>query len=97
MSDRTSTPGGTSETSDGAESRPSRGAAFWSGVVLMAASFALYPALPAIALLPVSTQTKLAEGVAAWLASWTLFIVGGLLAGKEGVRFLRGLVSRARP
>jgi hypothetical protein len=69
---------------------------FWLGVVLMALSFGIYPVYPWVAFLPMSWLDKV--GVAAGLAaiSWSMFLVGSLFAGKEGLVYLKQRFSSLR-
>lgn len=69
-------------------------AAFRSGILLMIASFFVYPGYGVIATLPLSPDDKLEAGVVAWAASWGSFALGSTLAGTEGVEFLRRLFRR---
>jgi hypothetical protein len=69
---------------------------FRLGVALMLASFALYPAYGAIALLPLSAEGKVICGLAGWMASWTIFTVGSMLAGRRGVEYVRRVLWRER-
>ena len=75
--------------------RPRR-SGFWLGVVLMALSFGIYPVYPFVAFLSMSWLDKL--GVAAGLAaiSWSMFLVGSVLAGKEGLVHLKHRFSSWR-
>jgi len=73
-----------------------KGFQFWIGVACTATSFALYPAYALIAFLPISTESKIACGLAGWMLSWTLFALGSALAGKEGVRYLKDTLFRRR-
>lgn len=63
------------------------------GLILMVASFALYPACALIFVLPVSVATKAELGIAAWAVSWGAFALGSALAGAQGVEWLRGRSS----
>ncbi len=69
---------------------------FWSGVGLMALSFAIYLAYPMILLLPFSGKGKVALAVAAGIASWVIFLAGSFLAGREGYTHLKRRVSAWR-
>jgi hypothetical protein len=73
-----------------------KGPRFWIGVGFIAASFALYPAFAVIAFLPITAASKIACAFAAWALSWGLFALGGLLAGKEGIRYVREALFRQR-
>ncbi|MGH7896332.1 MAG: hypothetical protein ACREQQ_00145 [Candidatus Binatia bacterium] len=76
--------------------RPKRGLLFWLGIGLIVVSFALYPAYGMIVMLPVSRGARAASMAAGWGISWSLFVVGSLLAGKEGVELLREHVAKRR-
>jgi hypothetical protein len=67
---------------------------FWAGLVLMIASFALYPAYLFVALLPISASSKVAGAVVLWLLSWAGFSAGSAMAGPEGIHYLRRLWRR---
>ncbi|HSD11370.1 MAG TPA: hypothetical protein VLF14_10310 [Candidatus Binatia bacterium] len=75
----------------------SKGPPFWIGVVLMATSFALYPAYLLIAFLPITAEGKIECALVGWMLSWSLFALGSALAGKEGVRYVRETLLRRRP
>jgi hypothetical protein len=64
--------------------------AFSLGVVLMAASFLVYPAYPLLLVLaPGSERTRLGASIAASVLSWSAFAGGLYLAGKRGWVWLR--------
>ncbi|MBI2962277.1 MAG: hypothetical protein HYY35_00855 [Deltaproteobacteria bacterium] len=65
-------------------------AIFRCGLILMVASFALYPAYAVILVLPVSVATQAKLGIAAWAVSWGAFALGSVLA-------LRGRSSLSSP
>lgn len=69
---------------------------FWLGVILMALSFAVYPAYHLVAVFPMSWAGKV--GVAAGLVaiSWSMFLVGSLFAGEKGLARLRQRLSAWR-
>ena len=74
----------------GGENREStKGFSFGLGVVLMALSFGIYLAYPLIPFLPISTTAKVAVAVVGSVASWSIFFVGSLLAGRAGRVYLR--------
>lgn len=73
-----------------------RGLGFWIGVALIAASFSVYPSFPAIALLPISAEARLAGSFAAWALSWLVFLAGAALAGRGGIEYLKELVVGLR-
>jgi hypothetical protein len=68
--------------------------AFRVGSALIVASFALYPAYPLIALLPLPVKTRVFGELATWIVSWALFLVGTALAGKDAVGYLKQLFAR---
>jgi len=68
--------------------------AFWIGVALIAASFAIYPAYPVIALLPVPASVRVLGVIGGSLVSWSMFALGTALAGREGVAYLKRLLWR---
>jgi hypothetical protein len=67
---------------------------FWIGVALIAASFGIYPAYPVIALLPVPANVRVLGVIFGSLFSWTMFALGSALAGREGITYLKRLLSR---
>jgi hypothetical protein len=72
--------------------RPRRARArlwFLVGVVLMAASFLVYPAYPVLFLWPASSQHRLEVTIGAAAASWGVFGIGLFLAGRRGWVWLR--------
>ncbi|HUE38807.1 MAG TPA: transporter suffix domain-containing protein [Candidatus Binatia bacterium] len=69
---------------------------FSIGVALIAMSFAIYPAYPLIALLPLPVQARLATAFVASVASWGVFLVGTALAGKQGVEYLKRMFTRRK-
>ncbi len=69
-----------------------KGKAFWTGVGLMFCSFGVFLIYLVIPFLSVSFEAKASIAIAAWILSWGLFLVGTLLSGKEGYRFLKQLV-----
>ena len=62
---------------------------FWVGVSLMVLSFGIYLAYPAVPFLPISRGAKGGVAVGMSLASWAIFLVGSVLAGKEGLASLK--------
>ncbi len=71
----------------------------WLGAGLMALSFGIYLAYPVVLFLPISGWAKGGVAVGLALVSWGMFFLGSMLAGKEGVAYLRRrfLARRARP
>lgn len=69
-----------------------KGKAFWTGVGLMFSSFGVFLVYLVIPFLSVSFEAKASIAIAAWIFSWGLFLVGTLLTGKEGYRYLKQLV-----
>jgi hypothetical protein len=70
--------------------RPHRGRrGFVAGVLLMAASFLVYPAYPVLVLLPTMEQHRVETTVAAAAVSWAVFGTGLVLAGRRGWVWLR--------
>jgi hypothetical protein len=72
------------------------GIAFAIGVALIAVSFAIYPAYLLIALLPLPVNLRVGVAVAASLLSWAIFLLGTTLAGKQGVDYLKRLLTRRK-
>ena len=72
----------------------SSGVWFTIGVALIAWSFAIYPAYPVIALLPLPVDLRIAVAVGASVLSWGIFLLGTTLAGKQGVDYLKRLLTR---
>jgi hypothetical protein len=70
-----------------------RGFSFWLGVVLIALSFAIYPAYPVVPFLPISRWAQGGAAVGMSVLSWGMFIAGSLLAGKKGVAYLKQRTS----
>ena len=66
---------------------------FSIGVALIAVSFGIYPAYPLIALLPVPMQVRIVTAVLASAVSWGLFLIGTALAGKQGVEYVKRLLT----
>ena len=68
---------------------------FIAGIVLMAASFLVYPAYPVILLwLPLSPSVKAGVSVAVWILSWGTFSLGAYLAGPDGYAWFKQLWKR---
>lgn len=80
---------------DNATTSPSRrrGLSFWIGLALIAASFGIYPAYPVIALLPIPADERVAGAVVGSVVSWSIFALGTTLAGREGIAYLKRLIS----
>ena len=55
----------------------------------MALSFGIYLAYPVVLFLPISGWGKGGVAVGLSLVSWTMFLVGSVMAGKEAVAHLR--------
>jgi hypothetical protein len=64
------------------------------GSALILASFAVYPAYPLIALLPVPVRTKVFGELIAWIVSWALFLAGTAFAGKDAIEYVKHLITR---
>lgn len=62
----------------------------------MALSFGIYFAYPMVPFLPISGWGKGGVAVGLSVVSWAMFLVGSVLAGKEGVAHLRERFSRRR-
>ena len=60
----------------------------------MALSFGIYLAYPVVPFLPISGWAKGAVAVGMSVVSWGIFFVGSVLAGKEGVAYLKHRFSR---
>jgi len=72
-----------------------KSARFIAGTVLISGSFLVYLAYPVILLiLPLAESIKLAAVVAVWVLSWGAFSAGILLAGPDGLEWLKKLRSR---
>ena len=69
--------------------RPPQGLSFWLGVILMALSFAIYPAYPAVPFLPISAWHKGEVAVGLLAVSWGMFLAGTMLVGKKGVAYIK--------
>jgi len=67
---------------------------FWFGVILMVLSFGIYLAYPAVPFLPISGWARGGVAVGMSAVSWGMFLVGSVLAGKEGVAYLKRRFSR---
>lgn len=73
---------------DGA--RPRRGRlGFVAGILLMGASFLVYPVYPLLVVLPVTDGHKVQATAAAAALSWAAFAAGLVLAGRRGWVWLR--------
>jgi hypothetical protein len=70
------------------------GKSFWLGVMLIAASFAIYPAYPVIALLPLPVTARVGGAILGSMLSWGVFFVGSMLAGRRGVHYVKRYFSR---
>ena len=68
--------------------------AFWLGVALIVASFAIYPIYVLIAFLPVPASVRVVTAVVASIASWAVFFVGSILSGRRGVAYVRSWFTR---
>ncbi|NJD69366.1 MAG: hypothetical protein C3F12_12830 [Candidatus Methylomirabilota bacterium] len=62
---------------------------FIAGVILIAASFLVYPAYLVIPFLPLSGTMKLNAALLVLLLSWGMFGVGFYLSGREGYERLK--------
>ncbi|MFQ5853591.1 MAG: hypothetical protein ACE5JU_23785 [Candidatus Binatia bacterium] len=63
----------------------------------MVTSFGVFVLYLMIPFLPVSLKAKAGIAIVGWAIGWGLFLVGTLLAGKDGYRYLKQLVrSRFR-
>ena len=71
--------------------------AFWVGVGLIASSFVVYPLYAVIAVLPVPLQLKIIGAVMGSLASWGVFFLGTMLAGRRGVLYVKSWFRRGQP
>lgn len=67
---------------------------FIAGVILIAASFLVYPSYLVIPLLPLSGRVKLSIILFASLLSWGMFAVGFYLSGPEGYEWLKRRLRR---
>ncbi len=56
---------------------------------MMALSFGIYLAYPAVFFLPISAWARGGVAVGLSIVSWGMFFVGSVLAGKEGVAYLK--------
>ena len=74
-----------------AELKPSdpKGVAFWVGIGLMVMSFSVLGFYVVIPFLPVSPQAMINLVVVGFIVSWSLFLLGVFLAGKEGYLYLK--------
>ena len=79
-----------------ASPRSRRRFSFWLGVILMALSFGIYPAYLVVPFLPISRWAKGEAAVGMLVVSWGMFFVGSVLAGKEGVAYLKRRFSGRR-
>jgi hypothetical protein len=60
-----------------------------AGVLLMGASFLVYPAYPLLVVLAVTDRQKAGATVVAAAMSWAVFGIGLVLAGRRGWVWLR--------
>ncbi len=58
----------------------------------MFSSFGAFVLYLVILFLSVSFEAKASIAIATWTLSWGLFLIGTLLTGKEGYRYLRQFV-----
>lgn len=73
-------------------SRATGSVAFAVGVVLIAVSYLVYPGYAVLPMLGLTARGIAAGAFTLWISSWALFVVGTLLAGKEGVFWLRDVL-----
>jgi hypothetical protein len=70
--------------------RPRRGRlGFAAGILLMGASFLVYPAYPVLVMLPATGGRKVEAAAIAAALSWVVFAGGLVLAGRRGWVWLR--------
>ncbi len=67
----------------------SESASFWLGVVMIAASFAIYPLYVVIAFLPVPLDARVAGAIIGSILSWAVFFTGALISGRRGVTYVK--------
>ena len=85
------------EVFHGHEGRPKgalRRARFIAGIVLMSASFLVYPAYSVVPFLSLSDRMKIGVTLLTSLLSWGIFYVGIYLSGREGYEWLKGRWNR---
>ena len=76
----------------GDERRPKgalRRARFIAGIILMSASFLVYPAYSMVPFLPLSDKMKIGVTLLTSLLSWGIFYAGIYLSGQEGYEWLK--------
>ena len=64
-------------------------ARFIAGIILMTASFLVYPAYSVVPFLSLSDRIKIAVTLLASLLSWGVFYAGTYLIGREGYDWLK--------
>lgn len=69
-----------------------KGRAFWVGITLIAMSFCVFALYAVIPFLSISLEAMATVAVVGWGISWGLFLVGTLLAGKDGYLYFKKLV-----
>ncbi len=62
---------------------------FWLGVILMVLSFGIYPAYSVVPFLRISRWSQGGVVIAMSVVSWAMFFVGTVLAGQEGVAYVK--------
>ncbi len=69
-------------------------ARFIAGIILMSASFLVYPAYSVVPFLPLSDRMKIGVTLLTSLLSWGIFYAGIYLSGREGYEWLKGRWKR---
>ena len=64
-------------------------ARFITGIILMTASFLVYPAYSVVPFLSISDRMKIGVTLLASLLSWGVFYAGVYLSGEEGYDWLK--------
>jgi hypothetical protein len=69
---------------------------FYLGMALILASYATYPLYAAVPLLPIPAALLSPVLLSMWGFGWAVFVLGTLLAGKDGTEYLKKQWRRLR-
>ncbi len=62
----------------------------------MGVSFSIYVAYLVLPFLPISAWAKGGVAVGMWIVSWGMFLAGSVLAGREGLAYLKRCIATRR-
>jgi hypothetical protein len=69
---------------------------FYLGVAMILASYGTYPLYAALPLLPIPARLLSPVLLSVWGFGWAVFVLGTLLAGKDGTEYLKKQWRRLR-